>query len=338
MSKQLLLGIETSCDDTAVALVRDGRRIVAQEIVSQTKDHQKMGGVVPEVASRLHVEVLVPTLQKVLSQASVSPPELEAIAVTDGPGLVGSLLSGVMVAKTLAWVYRLPLVPVHHVAGHIYAAHLVEPLTFPLVALVVSGGHTELVQMPQHGIFHRLGKTRDDAAGEAFDKVARMLGLPYPGGPPLEELAKQGNPSACPLPRAWLPSTPLSFSFSGLKTAVWQWLQRDPNVAAVDVAASFQEAVIEVLAEKAMRALKHTRAQRLVVVGGVAANERLRMILKSLCEQASVRLTIPPPVLCTDNAAMIAAAGTYLHRNGISAPLTLTPVSQRSFATEIIGE
>ncbi len=306
----LVLGLETSCDETAAAVVVDGRQVLANVIASQVDLHVKYGGVVPEIASRKHLENLVPTLREALERAGISLSRVDLIAATAGPGLVGTLLVGLSAAKALAWALEKPLVGVNHLQGHLYANFLTpEPPEFPLVCLTVSGGHTDLIYMRGHGDMELLGRTRDDAAGEAFDKVARLLDLPYPGGPEVEKLARQGNPRAVPIPRAWLQDS-LDFSFSGVKTAVLN-LVRGPNPPdRADLAASFQAAVAEVLAVKAVRAARQMGVRTLLLAGGVAANGALRQAVTERAG-ADLRVLYPPPVLCTDNAAMIAAAGYY---------------------------
>ena len=308
-----ILGIESSCDETAVAIVRNGRTILANEISSQIAIHKRFGGVVPEIASRKHVEGINYLLNEALIKAGLQLEDIHGIAVTYGPGLIGALLVGVAAAKAIAFAKGIPLVGVHHIVGHIYANHLVKPLEFPLIALVVSGGHTELIYMPEHNSFEILGQTRDDAAGEAYDKVARALDLPYPGGPHLDRLAQLGK-QTIKLPRALMDDS-YDFSFSGLKSAVINSLhnaaQKGETIKQEDMAASFQEAVVDVLAEKTFRAVKEKNVKNLIVAGGVAANHGLRERLQRNAKELDVSLTIPPLVLCTDNAAMIASAGYF---------------------------
>lgn len=315
-----ILGLETSCDETAAAIIKNGRDIVANVVSSQIESHKRFGGVVPEIASRHHVEQITLVLEETLHQADMTFSDLDAIAVTKGPGLVGSLLVGVNAAKALAFAHQLPLIGVHHIAGHIYANRLMKEFAFPLLSLVVSGGHTELVLMEEHGSFQVIGETRDDAAGEAYDKVARTLNLPYPGGPHIDRLAAQGQP-VIDLPRAWLEEGSYDFSFSGLKSAVINTLhnaeQRKQAIKAEDVAASFQQSVIDVLTAKTVKAAKEYQVKQVLLAGGVAANKGLRAALEEqFAELADIELIIPPLSLCTDNAAMIAAAGTVLYEQG----------------------
>ncbi|WP_312097627.1 tRNA (adenosine(37)-N6)-threonylcarbamoyltransferase complex transferase subunit TsaD [Niallia sp.] len=323
----IIMGMETSCDETAVSIVKNGKEILSNIVASQIESHKRFGGVVPEIASRHHVEQITLVIEEALSQADITYEDIDAIAVTEGPGLVGALLIGVNAAKAISFAHDIPLVGVHHIAGHIYANQLVDNLEFPLLALVVSGGHTELVLMREHGHFEVIGETRDDAAGEAYDKVARTLNLPYPGGPHIDRLAAEGNPRAVKLPRAWIEGT-YDFSFSGLKSAVINTVhnaeQRGEVIRPEDLAASFQESVVDVLVSKTVEAAGQYKVKQVVLAGGVAANKGLRTALvDKFKELDSVKLTIPPLSLCTDNAAMIAAAGTIFFEKGQRAQLDL---------------
>ncbi len=327
MKNQLILGIETSCDETAVAIIKNGREIAANVVASQIESHKRFGGVVPEIASRHHVEEMTMVLEEALKQAEATMDDISAIAVTEGPGLVGALLIGVNAAKALAFTHQKPLVPVHHIAGHIYANRIVTEMKFPLLALVVSGGHTELVYMKEHGHFEVIGETRDDAAGEAYDKVARVLEMPYPGGPHIDRLAQEGA-ATIPLPRAWLEEGSYDFSFSGLKSAVINTVhnaqQRGESIIPAELAASFQESVIEVLVTKTLRAAEEYNVRQVLLAGGVAANKGLRSALKeAFRDKEGLELIIPPLSLCTDNAAMIAAIGSIMFDKGIRADMTL---------------
>lgn len=317
---QIILGIETSCDETAVAIVKNGTEILANVVASQIESHKRFGGVVPEIASRHHVEAITIVLEEALEMAGITYEDVDAIAVTEGPGLVGALLIGVNAAKAICFAHDIPLVGVHHIAGHIYANRLVQEMKFPLLSLVVSGGHTELVYMEEHGSFKVLGETRDDAAGEAYDKVARTLNLPYPGGPHIDRLAQEGSP-VLKLPRAWLEEGSYDFSFSGLKSAVINTVhnaeQRGEKIEPADLAASFQSAVIDVLITKTVKAAEELQVKQVVLAGGVAANKGLRQALQDqFADNPEVELVIPPLSLCTDNAAMIAAAGSVSFENG----------------------
>jgi N6-L-threonylcarbamoyladenine synthase len=327
MKHQIILGIETSCDETAVSIVKNGREILSNIVSSQIESHKRFGGVVPEIASRHHVEQLTYVFEEALKEANVAYSDIDAIAVTEGPGLVGALLIGVNAAKALAFAHNIPLVGVHHIAGHIYANRFITEFSFPLLALVVSGGHTELVLMNEHGSFEVIGETRDDAAGEAYDKVARTLGLPYPGGPHIDRLAQVGNPTLN-LPRAWLEPDSYDFSFSGLKSAVINTLhnakQRGGEISPEDVAASFQDSVIDVLVTKTVKASKEYGVKQVLLAGGVAANKGLReALVVAYTDLPDVELVIPPLSLCTDNAAMIAAAGSIAYEKGVRSQLDL---------------
>jgi N6-L-threonylcarbamoyladenine synthase len=324
---QWVMGIETSCDETAVAIIKNGREIVANVVASQIESHKRFGGVVPEVASRHHVEQITIVLEEALKEAKLSLKDLDAIAVTEGPGLVGALLVGVNAAKAISFAHNIPLVGVHHIAGHIYANRLVKEMQFPLLSLVVSGGHTELIYMKEHGHFEVIGETRDDAAGEAYDKVARTLNLPYPGGPHIDRLAHEGKPTI-DLPRAWLEEGSYDFSFSGLKSAVINTVhnaeQRGETIVPEDLAASFQQSVIDVLVTKTVKAAKEYKIKQVLLAGGVAANKGLRALLTArFAEMPEIELVIPPLTLCTDNAAMIAAVGSVLFEKGQRADLAL---------------
>ena len=314
-----ILAIETSCDETAAAVVEDGRRLLSNQIASQVEIHARYGGVVPEVASRQHLLSIIPILKQAMAEAGVSWQELAGIAVTVGPGLAGSLLVGVNAAKAAALAHNLPLIGVNHLEGHLYANWLGdESIEFPLICLIVSGGHSDLVLVRGHGDYVVLGRTRDDAAGEAFDKAARILGLGYPGGPAIEQAARSGTASI-PLPRAWLKGSS-DFSFSGVKTALLRLVEAGKISSAADAAASFQEAVVDVLVTKTVAVAKERRAKQVLLAGGVAANARLRQLLT---ESSPLPVLVPPPILCTDNAAMIATCGYYRLQAGKTNSLDL---------------
>ncbi|AWB43626.1 tRNA (adenosine(37)-N6)-threonylcarbamoyltransferase complex transferase subunit TsaD [Paenibacillus sp. CAA11] len=321
-----ILAVETSCDETSAAVVKNGHEVLSNLISSQIETHKAFGGVVPEVASRKHVESITLMLEQALEQSGIRPEQLSAVAVTEGPGLVGALLVGVMAAKSLAFALDKPLIGTHHIAGHIYANRLMEPIKYPCLALVVSGGHTELVLMEREGHFRLIGRTRDDAVGEAYDKVARALGFPYPGGPYVDKLAAEA-PEAAELPRVWLEPGSYDFSFSGLKSAVLNLVNQsrmrgeEPDPA--KIARGFQESVVEVLVEKAIRAVRETGAVQLLLCGGVAANRGLRTALAARCESEQVPLSIPPLGYCTDNAAMIGAAAYLKWKHGEFSPLSM---------------
>ncbi|MGW7900358.1 tRNA (adenosine(37)-N6)-threonylcarbamoyltransferase complex transferase subunit TsaD [Staphylococcus shinii] len=326
----IILAIESSCDETSVSVIKDGTEILSNIVLSQIESHKRFGGVVPEVASRHHVEGITATIDEALNTADVTMKQVDAVAVTQGPGLIGALLVGINAAKALAFAYDKPLIPVHHIAGHIYANHLEKPLQFPVMSLIVSGGHTELIYMKNHLNFEVIGETRDDAVGEAYDKVARTIGLSYPGGPQVDKLAFQGQDSY-DFPRVWLDKDSYDFSFSGLKSAVINKLhnvrQKGLEINEADVATSFQNSVVEVLVGKSIAACEAYNVNQLIVAGGVASNKGLRSALSEACESHNITLSIPSPKLCTDNAAMIGAAAHYLYHAGITADMTLNGVN-----------
>ncbi len=332
----IVLGIESSCDETAAAVLADGRRVLSNVVASQDAIHAPYGGVVPELASRRHLEMIVPVVEKALADSGVRLPDLDGIAVTQGPGLVGSLLVGCAVAKSLAYVHRLPLVPVNHLEGHIYATFLTDdPPEHPFLALVVSGGHTALYHARAPLEYALVGQTRDDAAGEAFDKVAKLLGLGFPGGPVIERVSADGDPKAVTFPLAQMSDGALDFSFSGLKTSVSLYVKRRGPLGRAeiaDVAASFQAVVVKMLVRKTVKAALHHGVKRLVLTGGVAANGHLRQALEAAALEHGLRLHIPPRALCTDNAAMITAAGTARLAAGARAPLTLNAIPDLALA------
>lgn len=325
MKDTYILAIESSCDETSVSINKNGREEIATVVLTQMDIHAQFGGVVPEVASRHHIENITMVIEECLTKANMTMEEIDAVAVTYGPGLIGSLLIGLQAAKTLAYIYHKPLIPVHHIAGHIYANALVEPMKFPLIALVVSGGHTELIYMKEDYSFEKIGGTLDDAVGEAYDKVARVIELPYPGGPRVDQLAHEGEDTYhLPIP---LDDESYDFSFSGLKSAVINLAhnekQRENELNKANLATSFQNRVVEVLTKKTMRALEEYNVDHLIVAGGVAANKGLREKLTELCQEKNIHLTFPPMKYCTDNAAMIGAAGYYAYKLGRVADLTL---------------
>lgn len=320
-----ILGIESSCDETSVSIVRNGVKDISTIVLSQMSTHANYGGVVPEIASRMHVENITLVVEQCLEKAEMTMNEIDAIAVTYGPGLIGSLLVGVVTAQTLSYVYNKPLVPVHHIAGHIYANNLTKEMKFPLLSLVVSGGHTELIYMKDNYQFERIGGTLDDAVGEAYDKVARIINVPYPGGPLVDKLAHEGNDTYnLPLP---LDDDTYDFSFSGLKSAVINLVhneeQRGNKINKADLACSFQNRVVEILSKKTMRAIEKYNVKSLIVAGGVAANSGIREKLQELCNEKEIDLTIPELRYCTDNATMIAAAGYYAYKLGRRANIDL---------------
>jgi N6-L-threonylcarbamoyladenine synthase len=337
----LILGIESSCDETAVAVVEDGARVLSNEVASQVRLHERFGGVVPELASRAHLKIIAPLFRSALAKANCSLDQMDVIAVTVGPGLVGSLLVGISFAKALAYVKRKPLVPVHHLEGHIYANFLTSSkLRFPFVALVASGGHTDLIECQGPLQYRTLGRTRDDAAGEAFDKVAKALNLGYPGGPAIECSAANGNPAAFGFPRPMLADSGLDFSFSGLKTAVLYCLEdirktQDPAERTADIAASFQAAVAEVLAEKCRRAVQTTGVGSLALGGGVIANNSVREAIRN---SAGCEVFIPPAEYCLDNGAMTALAGHYRYSAHYVAGMALNAEPNLRLSSELWEE
>lgn len=320
-AERLTLGIETSCDETAAAVVADGRRILSNVIASQVDIHQRFGGVVPEVASRHHIAAILPIVDRALEEAGVGLSDIAVVAVTQGPGLVGGLLVGLAAGKAMAFALDKPLVGVNHIEGHIYANFLAHPdVRPPFVCLTVSGGHTDLLHIPKLGEYEVLGRTRDDAAGEAFDKIARVLGLPYPGGPEIDRLGQKGDPYAIPFPRGLADSETFDFSFSGLKTAALNYInqarQRGEELPLEDFAASLQWSIVDVLTAKLLKAARAYRVPHIVLSGGVAANSTLRRHLSQEAAALGLDVLYPPPVLCTDNAAMIASAGFFRYLAG----------------------
>ena len=321
MKDILILAIESSCDETAAAVVKNGRTVLSNVISSQIDLHTLYGGVVPEIASRKHIEKINQVIEEALRQAEVTLDDLDAVGVTYGPGLVGALLVGVAEAKAIAYAKKLPLIGVHHIEGHVSANYIEHPeLEPPFLCEIISGGHTHLVIVKDYGTFEILGRTRDDAAGEAFDKVARAIGLGYPGGPKIDRLSKEGNPQAIPFPRAHVEEAPYDFSFSGLKSAVLNYLNKcrmtGETVCEADVAASFQQAVVDVLVDTAIRGAKDFHMNKLAIAGGVASNQTLRRAMEEACRREGVTFYYPSPVLCTDNAAMIGSAAYYEYLKG----------------------
>ena len=317
----LILAIESSCDETAASVVRNGREVLSNVISSQIDLHTLYGGVVPEIASRKHIEKINQVIESALTEAKVTLEDITAVAVTYGPGLVGALLVGVAEAKALAYAAKKPLVGVHHIEGHVSANFIENPdLEPPFICLIVSGGHTHLVVVKDYGKFEIIGHTRDDAAGEAFDKVARAVGLGYPGGPKVDKAAREGNPHAIEFPRAKVGDNPYDFSFSGLKSAVLNYINhaqmKGETICVPDLAASFQNAVVEVLVSRAVMAAKEYGYEKLAIAGGVASNSALREGMRAACEKEGIRFYHPSPIFCTDNAAMIGAAAYYEYMRG----------------------
>jgi len=329
----LILGIETSCDETAAAIVEDGKNIISNVVASQISIHQKYGGVVPEIASRKHMEYIIPVIDKALKESGKRITDLSAIAVTYGPGLIGSLLVGLSVAKAIAYAQNMPLIGVNHLEAHIYANFLehneIKP---PFVCLIVSGGHTSLVYIRHFGEYELLGQTKDDAAGEVFDKIAKVLDLGYPGGPITEKLAKEGEPSSIKFPRPLLNDKSYDFSFSGLKTAVIYYIKElkkgDKDIPTRDILASFQQAVTDVLVEKTIKAAIKFKTKQIILAGGVAANNSLRREIKEKADLLDIKVFYPSIFLCTDNAAMVASVGYYKFKENKKSSLNLDAVSR----------
>lgn len=326
-----ILAIESSCDETAAAVVKNGREVLSNVISSQIELHKLYGGVVPEIASRKHIEKINPVIREALAEADMKLEDMDAIGVTYGPGLVGALLVGVAAAKAISYAKHIPLIGVHHIEGHISANYIEnKDLEPPFLGMVVSGGHTHLVMVKDYGKYEILGKTRDDAAGEAFDKVARAIGLGYPGGPKIDRLAKEGNPKAITFPRAHVADAPLDFSFSGLKSSVLNYINscemKHQEICRADVAASFQDAVVDAIVSHTIEAAKMYRMDKVALAGGVASNSALRRAMKERCEAAGLKFYYPSPILCTDNAAMIGCAAYYEYLAGTRHGLDLNAV------------
>ena len=320
-----ILGIDTSCDDTAAAVVENGNTIISNIVSTQDTIHKKYGGIVPELASRKHIEMILPVVDEALNGANLKFADISAIAVCCGPGLIGSLLVGVCFAKSLAYVNKLPLVAVNHLEGHIFSSFLEKPAPeFPFVALVVSGGHTSIYRVDCFDKYREIGRTKDDAAGEAFDKVAKLLGAGYPGGPFIDDLSEKGDAEAIHFPRPVMNNS-LDFSFSGLKTAVLNYLKKNPNPVKEDIAASFQSAIVDVLMQKTIDATKREGLERIVLAGGVSANKKLKAVMKNKVQKENMEVYLLSPHLCTDNAAMIASAGFFHFKHGKFAGFDLNP-------------
>ena len=324
-----ILGIESSCDEMSASIIKNGNTEIKTIVLSQMDIHKKYGGVVPEIASRCHIESATMVLDELFDGLNITMDDITAIAVTYGPGLIGSLLVGLQIAKTLAFVYNKPLIPVHHIAGHIYANNLVEDMKFPLISLVVSGGHTDIIYMKEHFEFEKIGGTLDDAVGECYDKVARVLDLPYPGGPQIDRLSKEGNDTyKLPLP---LDDETFNFSFSGLKSAVINLVhneeQRGNQINKADLATSFQNTVVKIITKKTMKAIEKYNVNKLIMSGGVAANKALREKFETLCNENNINFSVPPIKYCTDNAAMIATAGYFAYIKGLRSDMSLNAIA-----------
>lgn len=336
----LVLGIESSCDETAAAVVKNGREVLSNIISSQIAIHTQYGGVVPEIASRKHVENINGVIERALAQADVTLDDIDAVAVTYGPGLIGALLVGVAEAKAIAYAKSKPLVGVHHIEGHVCANYIQnKDLEPPFLCMIVSGGHTHLVKVSDYGKYEIIGRTRDDAAGEAFDKVARAIGLGYPGGPKVDKLSKEGNDHAIDFPKAKVEGAPYDFSFSGVKSAVLNYINmhemKGEKINAADVAASFQRSVVEAIVDRTVHAAKEFGLKKVALAGGVASNSCLRQTMKEECEKNGLGIYYPSPILCTDNAAMIACAGYYEYINGTRHGLDLNAVANLKIGSRI---
>ncbi|GJM16709.1 MAG: tRNA N6-adenosine threonylcarbamoyltransferase [Thermodesulfobacteriota bacterium] len=325
-----LLAIESSCDETSAAVIQDGTKVLSNIVASQIDIHKEYGGVVPEIASRKHVELIMPVVDKAIKESGIKREDIDGVAVTHGPGLIGALMVGLSTAKAIAFGLNIPLIGVNHLEAHMSAVHLENEVPFPFVGLVVSGGHTSLYLVKSHTEFEMLGKTRDDAAGEAFDKAAKIMGLPYPGGIEIDKLAKEGNRGAIPFPRPFMTTSTFDFSFSGVKTSVLYYLRKHPdpnNKELKDICASYQEAIVETLVDKTLLAAKENHVKSVVIAGGVACNSRLRELSKEKLEEEGISVYIPSPKYCTDNAAMIGSLGGFMFKNGTTSKLSLTPFS-----------
>lgn len=330
-----ILAIESSCDDTSVAIVEDGRKLLANVISSQVDVHKAFGGVVPEIASRCHLEYLIPTLDEAFEKSGLVWDDIDAVACVNRPGLIGALIVGVSAAKAIAQSRNIPLIGVHHLEGHIHANWLMDTeIEFPCICLVVSGGHSDIIYMKGHGKYEIMARTRDDAAGECFDKSARALGLGYPGGPIIDKYAQQGNAKAIQFPKGHIDNS-LDFSFSGLKTAVMRYIEKNPDYCVEDVCASLEKNICETLAKRTFEASKIKQTKQILVAGGVAANSMLQKIMKEKAAAKGLKICIPRPILCTDNAAMTASAAYYCYMNGISSGLDLDAIANEPLMSNV---